>query len=99
LLKDTETILNLENECLEEIEKGLELRRKRRMTERKLRYEHLLDFKGPECRVCGIELTKTNWYPSRRAAQEKICKECFKRQRRERYARRKKELQKKKLRR
>lgn len=31
---------------------------------------------NPICRVCGIELTEENWYPSNRKRNQHICKEC-----------------------
>lgn len=31
----------------------------------------------PTCRKCGIDLDESNWYPSRRAKNERICKMCY----------------------
>lgn len=62
---------------------------------RKLKYEHLLKFKVPKCKVCRVELTNKNWHPSRRAASEYICKDCYNERRRLRYAEKKRKLREK----
>jgi len=42
-------------------------------------YKNLVTMKAnPACRVCGIDLTEENWYPSNQKRNQHVCKECQK---------------------